>query len=201
MVILVCYVPSQLFDLCQFGWFFRKDNVQNCQLWSPRTLGLIRKVEGVQRLLTSKIQGCDQKNYWERLENLGLYSLERRRERYMIIYIWKLINGLVCDTAQSGQLIETYSHARRGILCRIPPLRRARASVQTLKDNSFLVCGPKLFNCLPKDMREHQGSMQIFKSRLDSFLKEIPDKPSLPHYYQRAASNCIVDQLAQMRSS
>ena len=32
--------------------------------------------------------------YHERLKSLGLYSLQRRRERYCIIYIWKIIEGL-----------------------------------------------------------------------------------------------------------
>ena len=34
------------------------------------------------------------KNYWERLDALNMYSQERRRERYAIIFIWKLAMGL-----------------------------------------------------------------------------------------------------------
>lgn len=29
-------------------------------------------------------------NYWERLKSLDLYSLEHRRERYIVIYTWKI---------------------------------------------------------------------------------------------------------------
>ena len=35
------------------------------------------------------------KNYWERLKVFKLYSIQRRNERYKILYIWKSLNGLV----------------------------------------------------------------------------------------------------------
>ena len=34
-------------------------------------------------------------SYNERLKALKLYSLQRRRERYCIIYVWKVLEGLV----------------------------------------------------------------------------------------------------------
>ena len=34
-------------------------------------------------------------SYSKRLDVLKLYSLQRRRERYDIIYMWKIIEGLV----------------------------------------------------------------------------------------------------------
>ena len=37
-------------------------------------------------------QGKDRPDYWQRLKTLGIYSLERRRERYMAIYAWKVIH-------------------------------------------------------------------------------------------------------------
>jgi hypothetical protein len=33
-------------------------------------------------------------NYWDRLKHLGLYSLEKKRERYIILYTLKMITGL-----------------------------------------------------------------------------------------------------------
>ena len=66
-----------------------------CQTWSPISVGDIRVIEGVQRTFTNKIVGCSEFNYWERLDLLRLYSLERRRERYQVIYIWKILKGVV----------------------------------------------------------------------------------------------------------
>ena len=66
-----------------------------CQLWSPVDKGQIRQIEAIQRRFTSKLSGLETLDYWKRLEVLNLYSLERRRERCLIIYVYKIINGIV----------------------------------------------------------------------------------------------------------
>ena len=67
------------------------------QLWSPTQQCSINKIEQVQKSLVSRISdtrlvGLD---YWRKLKVLHLYSQERRRERYMIIFLWKISQGLV----------------------------------------------------------------------------------------------------------
>jgi hypothetical protein len=52
-----------------------------CQLWTPFTLGAIRQLERVQRTFTSRIREMEEFTYWEKLQRLGLNSLQRRRER------------------------------------------------------------------------------------------------------------------------
>ena len=52
------------------------------QLWSPHQTGDIQKLEAVQRQFTRQISGMKGLNYWERLQRLGLYSQQRRRDRY-----------------------------------------------------------------------------------------------------------------------
>ena len=74
-----------------------------CQLWSPSRVGLIRKIEGVQRTLTYRITRASD-NYWERLRQFGIYSLERRRERYQIIYVWKTINDIVPNLSGNSKI-------------------------------------------------------------------------------------------------
>ena len=61
-----------------------------CQLWSPHKTGDIIRLEALQRTFTSKIWSLQHMNYWERLHHLSLYSLQRRRERYIVIYVWKV---------------------------------------------------------------------------------------------------------------
>ena len=65
------------------------------QLWSPSDKASIPKLEAVARNFTSHIEGMEGMDYWERLDALNMYSQERRRERYAIIFIWKLAMGLV----------------------------------------------------------------------------------------------------------
>ena len=62
-----------------------------CPLWSPHMQCEIIKLEAVQRSFTAKIQGLGNLNYWERLRRLSMYSLQRRRERYTIILVWKIL--------------------------------------------------------------------------------------------------------------
>ena len=47
------------------------------------------------RTFTYKITEVQHLNYWERLHELKLYSLQRRRERYIIIYISKITQHMV----------------------------------------------------------------------------------------------------------
>ena len=65
------------------------------QLWSPSLASEIAKIEDVQRHFTKKIDGMEDFSYHERLKKLNMYSQERRRDRYMIIFIWKIAMGLV----------------------------------------------------------------------------------------------------------
>ena len=65
------------------------------QLWSPSNQASISVLEDLQRNFTRLIDGMEGLDYVDRLARLKLYSQERRRERYQIIFIWKLSQGLV----------------------------------------------------------------------------------------------------------
>ena len=67
------------------------------QLWSPGDQGSINKLESVQHHLVNRIQDdrLSGMNYWDKLNYLNIYSQERRRERYQIIFLWKISQGLV----------------------------------------------------------------------------------------------------------
>jgi len=169
-----------------------------CQVWSPWQLGEIQALEAIQRTCTAKIAEVSHLDYWERLKYLNLYSLERRRERYIIIYIWKIINKLVPNlSTDPSTAITTKEHPRHGITCIIRNIpRTAPARISSISSASLSVRGCKLFNCLPKLVRGIKDStVDHFKKHLDSFLKKIPDQPCLPHYYKMARSNCLIHQL------
>ena len=61
---------------------------QSCQLWNPWKVKDIQATEAIERTFTYKITEVQHLNYWERVHELKLYSLQRRRERYIIIYIF-----------------------------------------------------------------------------------------------------------------
>ena len=58
-----------------------------CQLWNPWKAKDIQATEAIQRTFTYKITEVQHLYFWERLHELKLYSLQRRRERDIFIYI------------------------------------------------------------------------------------------------------------------
>ena len=97
--------------------------------------------------------------------------------------------------------IKPYYSVRGDKLCRIPIVSRSpSAKIRSMVECSFAVNGVKLFNCLPSQLRNHQGSFDSFKCRLDKLLEKIHDKPCTPGYHQSAPSNSIGAQLDQMRA-
>ena len=60
-----------------------------------------------------------------------------------------------------------------------PLLPQGRAAIQTLREYSFQVDGPRLFNSLPKKIRDIKTSQDDFKESLDMFLMTVPDQPRM----------------------
>ena len=79
-------------------------------------------------------------------------------------------------------------NSRHGRLCSVPPIRRCNSRVQKLRENSFQVVGPRLFNKMPAKIRNMKNcSIEDFKDVLDQFLVKIPDEPKLPGYVPAAS--------------
>ena len=74
--------------------------------------------------------------------------------------------------------IETNTNDRRGRSCNIPTLKKQDNKKYTkIFENSFYVEGPRLFNTLPKSLRNFKGSQKNFEKLLDKLMKIIPDIP------------------------
>ena len=158
-------------------------------LWSPFRVHLISKLESVQRRFTSKISSVSHLDYWQRLNRLNLMSLQRRRERFQIMYMWKLLHGKVPNDCE---ITWCYSD-RRGMNACIPSLPSTVAKVNTAYDSFFKVRACKLWNCVPKDVKD-STSINTLKSKLDSFLLGIPDRPPVPGY-TTMNNNSLLDWL------
>ena len=147
-----------------------------CPLWDPSAISDIRKLENVQRLFTSKVAGCEDLTYWERLKFLKIQSLQRRRERYMIIHIWKILNNLANNDIGIS-FSDKDNVSRSGVTAIVPPIpRNVPAKVVSIYEHSFVVKAPKLWNCLPKAIKG-LSTLSMFKASLGNFLDQIPDMP------------------------
>ena len=65
-----------------------------CPLWNPADIASIQAIESIQQHFTKRINGFQHLHYYDRLRYLQLQSLQRRRERYIIIYMWKIRHSL-----------------------------------------------------------------------------------------------------------
>ena len=146
-------------------------------VWNPMSLGEIIKLEAVQRSFTSKISGLEDLNYWQRLSRLKLYSLQRRRERFIFIHMWKIFKGL----APNDLKFQFQNHLRLGPQCKRKIYRCASVSVSSIRHNYFTCVGPRLFNIFPGFIK-NSNTLETLKSRLDKFLIKLPDKPPTPGY-------------------
>jgi hypothetical protein len=167
------------------------------QLWCPIAKGEIQKLEKIQQSFTRKIKlNTPGLNYWDRLKHLRLYSLERRRERYRILYVWKILENLVPNIASEvNDGITKLPSARNGVFVKTPPFKTSiPPKVWKLREGSLQYHGAKLFNSLPKQIRGLTGcSLHKFKQRLDAFLSTIQDKPLLQGYPSSSSqSNSLV---------
>ena len=159
-----------------------------CPLWNPSKIKDIQTLENVQKEFTKRISGLKEIDYWERLKRLKLLSLQRRRERYSIIQVWKIKNGL----APNSIGMTFYESARLGTKVRIPPFNfRAQMSFSTAYDDSFGVKAARLWNILPKRVNT-DTTLESFKISLGDFMLNFPDKPPVVGYTP-PNSNSLLD--------
>ena len=67
-----------------------------------------------------------------------------------------------------------------GRLCRVRPVSSALppGPERRTTERKLEVKGAKLFNLLPRRLRDHTGNLDSFLSQLDTFLLALPDTPA-----------------------
>ena len=82
------------------------------------------------------------------------------------------------------------------------PTLKGKQAVKSLRDQSFQVKGPQLFNSLPAFLKKiTKVSVDDFKMRLDKYLEQNPDEPNVDGLVSAACnpftaspSNSLLDQ-------
>ena len=113
-------------------------------------------------------------------------SLQRRRERYSILMMYKIINGITPNDLN----LQLTKNERRGIRVKIPSIPRdAKSKYVTLFDNSFRVRAANLWNTIPAQLTV-KPSMESFKNGLTAYLNSLPDRPPIQGFTSR---NSLLD--------
>ena len=103
-----------------------------------------------------------------------------------------MLQGLV-----KGYTFTTMQSPRRGRLVEVSSYQsQAPAAVRRARESSLSVKGARLFNLIPRDLRDTQtGTVDQFKARLDDWLATVPDQPSIQGRQRAATTNSLLDQV------
>ena len=157
-----------------------------CPLWDPPKIEDIANLESIQRFVTSRISAIKHLHYYDRLKSLKLMSLQRRRERYTIIMMFKILHNITSNDLK----IEFSYNDRRGIRATVPMIpREAKSKYLSLYDSSFGVRGPSLWNRIPAQITTLE-TLDSFKAALTKWLLTLPDEPPI---HGHARKNSILD--------
>ncbi len=158
-----------------------------CPLWHPSKISDIQELESVQKAFTARICGMRDLHYWDRLQRLSLMSLQRRRERFILLHMWKILHLHTSNDIN----VQSVHRPRFGNLAVIPSTRKnSSAANQSLFDNSFSVMGPKLWNAMPYHLNVISDK-ELFKCQLTQFMLSLPDTPPIRGYTPQNSNSLL----------
>ena len=133
------------------------------QFCSPFLRKDVIKLEKVQRRATKLIPSLRNKSYEDRLRELNLYSLEKRRVRGDMIEVWKIMKGKENVDRASLFTLDTNGVTRNNGY----KIVGKRFSLDITR-NFFTYRVVEEWNKLPAEV-VNSNTIETFKSRLDKF--------------------------------
>ena len=134
--------------------------------WSPWHRKDAEILEKIQRRATRRISDV-RGTYPQRLQQLGLTTLEERRERGDAIEVFKYVRGFLDVEKETLFKINSTEYPKTRHQHTFMPLTVPRANLD-LRKNFFTIRGAKLWNSLPSALRESK-TINKFKNVYDLY--------------------------------
>ena len=114
----------------------------------------------------------------------------------MVLFLWKVSQGLV----KGFEISFTEKLRRRGrtaVVATVP--KSSPASVRKARECTLAIRGARIFNLLPAAIRNHDSNqVDTFKTMLDTYLRQVPDQPTVSGRARAAVSNSLLHQIPMM---
>jgi hypothetical protein len=168
--ILRCFLSKDPSTLTMAFKTYVRPLVEYCSpIWSPCSIGLIRKIESVQRYFTKRLKGLGAMTYDQRLANLGLERLELRRLRFDLVTCYNILHNHLSVPPDIFFSLANHTRTRGHSYKLLIPDSRI-----SCRHNFFSVRLIETWNSLPDEVVS-AGHTYAFKARLklvnlDSFL-------------------------------
>ena len=136
--------------------------------WSPWQRKDIEALEKIQHRATRRMSDV-RGTYPERLQQLGLTTLEERRSRGDAIEVFKYLRGFSDIDRKTLFRTNTTIQPKTRHQLSFMPLEVPHANLD-LRKNFFSVRGARLWNSLPSNIRE-SNTVNRFKNAYDAFME------------------------------